>query len=105
MGLINSFVVSSFEIFLFYNFIYTNMWKEEDNKLSKEFVCKDFVNAFMFMTQVATVINDMDHHPEWSNIYNKVNISLSTHDAGDTVTDRDRQMAKRIDEIFNTQQF
>ncbi len=81
------------------------MWKEENNKLSREFVCKDFIQAFAFMTQVATVINEMDHHPEWSNVYNKVNISLFTHDAGDSVTDKDRQLAKRIDEIYSMQQF
>jgi len=81
------------------------MWKEENNKLSREFVCKDFIQAFAFMTQVAAVINEMDHHPEWSNVYNKVNISLCTHDAGDSVTDKDRQLAKRIDEIYSMQQF
>lgn len=51
------------------------------------------------MTKVALIAEKMDHHPNWSNVYNKVEISLSTHDAGDTVTDKDRRLAKAIDEL------
>lgn len=76
------------------------MWKEENNKLVREFTFKDFKEAFAFMTAVAGVVNQMDHHPEWSNVYNKVNISLCTHDAGDIVTEKDRELAKRIDKIY-----
>ena len=75
------------------------MWKEEDNKLKKEFEFKDFKEAFGFMAKVALAAEKMDHHPNWSNVYNKVNIELSTHDAGDVVTDKDRTLAKAIDEL------
>lgn len=76
------------------------MWKEENNKLVREFTFKDFKEAFAFMTVVAEVVNQMDHHPEWSNLYNKVSISLCTHDAGDIVTEKDRELSKKIDYIF-----
>ena len=75
------------------------MWNEEDNKLKKSFEFKDFVEAFGFMTKVAILAEKMDHHPNWSNVYNRVTIELSTHDAGNTVTDRDRKLADAIDEL------
>ena len=75
------------------------MWQEINNKLVKEFSFKDFKEAFEFMTKASVIINELDHHPEWTNMYNKVTIKLSTHDAGDIVTDKDRELAKRIDEI------
>ena len=75
------------------------MWKEINNQLVKEFTFKDFNEAFAFMTRASVIINELDHHPQWSNLYNKVTIKLSTHDAGDIVTDKDRELAKRIDEI------
>ena len=75
------------------------MWQEIDNKLIKEFSFKDFKEAFEFMTKASVIINELDHHPEWTNTYNKVTIKLSTHDAGDIITDKDRELAKRIDEI------
>lgn len=74
-------------------------WKEENNKLTRSFEFKDFREAFAFMTQVAAVADQMDHHPEWTNVYNKVSFRLSTHDAGDIVTDKDRQLAREIDRI------
>lgn len=76
------------------------MWKEEHNKLIREFMFKDFTQAFAFMTDVAKIVDEMDHHPEWSNVYNKVNISLCTHDAGNTVTEKDYTLAAKIDEIY-----
>jgi 4a-hydroxytetrahydrobiopterin dehydratase len=76
------------------------MWKEENNYLNKEFVFKDFKEAFGFMTQVALIAEKMNHHPLWTNVYNKVKIQLNTHDAGDTVTDKDRKLAKAIDELI-----
>ena len=76
------------------------MWKTEHNTLTHEFKFKDFKQAFSFMTQVAFEAEKMDHHPEWTNTYNKVNIKLSTHDAGDIVTDKDDALAKKIDKIF-----
>lgn len=76
------------------------MWKEEDNKLKNEFTFQDFKEAFSFMTDVAFVVDEMDHHPFWTNMYNKVTFELNTHDAGDIVTDKDRKLAAAIDEIF-----
>ena len=73
------------------------MWKETDNKLYRKFEFKDFSEAFAFMTRVALAAEKMDHHPSWKNEYNVVECWLSTHDAGDIVTDKDRQLAKKID--------
>ena len=76
------------------------MWKENDNKLSREFKFDDFIQAFGFMTQVAMVAEKMDHHPNWSNVYNTVTIELTTHDAGNTITDKDRKLAAAIDQLL-----
>ena len=76
------------------------MWMEKDNKLKAEFLFDNFVDAFAFMTKVAMLAEKMDHHPNWSNVYNKVFIELSTHDSGDIVTDRDYQLAKEIDKLL-----
>ncbi|MBK9419702.1 MAG: 4a-hydroxytetrahydrobiopterin dehydratase [Flavobacteriales bacterium] len=78
------------------------MWKEENDKLQRSFQFKDFSEAFAFMARVALAAEKMDHHPEWSNVYNKVDIKLSSHDAGDKVTDKDRKLAKAIDAIRGT---
>lgn len=75
------------------------MWKEEDNKLKKSFKFKDFNQAFAFMTRVALVAEKMDHHPYWTNVYNQVTIELSTHDAGDIVTEKDHKLADAIDKL------
>ena len=77
------------------------MWKEENNKLSKSFTFKNFSEAFAFMTRVALAAEKMNHHPDWSNVYNKVEINLNTHDAGDIVTDKDRKLAAIIDKLTN----
>ncbi|MBC5774619.1 4a-hydroxytetrahydrobiopterin dehydratase [Pontibacter sp. KCTC 32443] len=77
------------------------MWKEEDNKLRRSLTFKDFRQAMDFMQKVATVAEEMDHHPWWSNVYNKIEIELTTHDAGNTVTKRDLKLAQRIDEIYD----
>lgn len=74
-------------------------WKEEDNRLTKTFMFKDFNQAFAFMTRVALVAEKMDHHPFWTNVYNRVSFELSTHDAGDVVTDKDRALADAIDRL------
>lgn len=76
------------------------MWKEEDNKLKKSFQFKDFSAAFAFMTRVALAAEKMDHHPNWTNVYNRVEIELNTHDAGDTVTEKDRKLAAIIDKLI-----
>lgn len=75
------------------------MWKEENNRLAKTFVFKDFTEAFGFMTKVAIVAEKMNHHPTWTNTWNTVSFELSTHDADNTVTDRDRALAKAIDKL------
>lgn len=75
------------------------MWKEEDNKLYKKFEFADFSAAFAFMTRVALAAEKMDHHPLWTNVYNTVEIWLSTHDAGDIVTDKDRKLSQKIDKL------
>lgn len=75
------------------------MWKEDNNKLTKTFVFTDFVEAFSFMTRVAMVAERMNHHPTWTNTWNTVHIELSTHDAGNTVTELDHSLAKTIDTL------
>jgi 4a-hydroxytetrahydrobiopterin dehydratase len=75
------------------------MWREEDNKLKKTFQFKDFSEAFAFMTRVALAAEKMDHHPNWSNVYNKVEVELNTHDAGNVVTEKDRTLAALIDKL------
>ena len=76
------------------------MWKEADNKLYRKFQFKNFSEAFAFMTRVALAAEKMDHHPEWKNVYNTVEVWLSTHDAGDIVTDKDRKLAGKIDTLM-----
>jgi 4a-hydroxytetrahydrobiopterin dehydratase len=76
------------------------MWKEENNKLKRVFEFKDFSEAFAFMTKVALLAEKQNHHPWWSNVYNKVEIELNTHDAGDIVTEKDWTLAKAIDKLI-----
>lgn len=75
------------------------MWKEADNKLQRTFTFKDFSEAFAFMARVALAAERMGHHPEWTNVYNKVEIKLSTHDVGGKVTGKDHELARAIDAI------
>lgn len=75
------------------------MWQEEDNKLKKTFKFKDFKEAFGFMAKVALVAEKMDHHPNWTNVYNTVSFELNTHDAGNKVTEKDHSLAKEIDNL------
>ncbi len=76
------------------------MWKEKDNKLHRSFKFSDFSEAFAFMTRVALLAEQHKHHPNWSNVYNKVDIDLNTHDAGDVVTEKDRKLAAAIDALL-----
>ncbi|MGE9311310.1 4a-hydroxytetrahydrobiopterin dehydratase [Niabella sp. CJ426] len=73
------------------------MWQEEQSKLYRKFEFKNFSEAFAFMTRVALAAEKMDHHPEWKNVYNTVEVWLSTHDAGDVVTEKDHKLAQKID--------
>lgn len=77
------------------------MWIEENHSLKKTFKFKDFLEAFAFMTKVAILAEKMDHHPNWSNVYNRVVIELSTHDAGNIVTEKDRTLAEAIDKLIS----
>lgn len=78
------------------------MWKQINNELIKDFEFKDFSEAFAFMTRVAFLAEQQNHHPWWSNVYNKVTIKLTTHDEGNKVTDKDWQLAKTIDRLTNS---
>jgi 4a-hydroxytetrahydrobiopterin dehydratase len=75
-------------------------WTEINNQLVKEFTFKDFTQAWGFMTKVAFVSEKMNHHPEWTNCWNRVTIKLSTHDAGDIITEKDRNLAQAIENLF-----
>jgi len=75
-------------------------WQQVDGRdaISKNFQFKDFNQAFGFMSQVAMMAEKMDHHPEWFNVYNRVEVTLATHDAGG-VTDKDAKLAKFMDNL------
>ena len=77
------------------------MWQEKDNKLYRKFEFKDFSEAFAFMTRVAIEAEKMNHHPLWTNVWNRVEIWLSTHDAGDIVTDKDKKLSAKIDALVS----
>jgi 4a-hydroxytetrahydrobiopterin dehydratase len=79
-------------------------WKEENNKLVAEFVFEDFSQTWAFMTEVAILAERKNHHPEWSNVWNRVVISLSTHDEGGIVTEKDRKLADGINKIWERYQ-
>lgn len=72
-------------------------WKEENNKLTKTFIFKTFVEAIAWMVKASFEIEKLNHHPEWSNVYNKVHVSLTTHDKGNTITEKDKQLAEIFD--------
>ena len=76
------------------------MWQEVNNSLYRKIEFKNFSEAFAFMTRVALEAEKMDHHPLWTNVYNKVEIWLSTHDAGDVVTDKDKKLSQKIDSLL-----
>ena len=76
------------------------MWEEKNNALYKKYTFRDFSEAFGFMTRVAMAAEKMNHHPLWTNVYNQVEIWLNTHDAGDVVTDKDRQLSAIIDKLI-----
>jgi 4a-hydroxytetrahydrobiopterin dehydratase len=74
-------------------------WSLADGKLAREFKFEDFVGAFGFMTRAAMHAEKMDHHPEWSNVYNKVRVELVTHSAGG-ITELDFALAKKLGELL-----
>jgi 4a-hydroxytetrahydrobiopterin dehydratase len=75
-------------------------WEERDGALRRRFQFRDFSEAFAFMTRVALLAEKHDHHPDWSNSWNTVEIALTTHAAGSTVTDADRRLAAAIDALL-----
>ena len=75
------------------------MWKEDNNTLYKKFEFRDFSEAFAFMTRVAIEAEKQYHHPLWTNVYNRVEIWLSTHEAGNIVTEKDWALAGAIDAL------
>ncbi len=78
------------------------MFEEKKNKLYAKFTFANFSEAFAFMTQVALAAEKMDHHPNWKNVWNTVEITLSTHDAGDVITKKDEKLAETIEKIWKT---
>lgn len=76
-------------------------WNHENNKLTKEFGFDNFRDAMAFINRIAFEAEEQVHHPEIFNVYNTVNISLSTHDAGGKVTEKDIKLAKTIESLFN----
>ncbi|EMR03771.1 Putative pterin-4-alpha-carbinolamine dehydratase [Cesiribacter andamanensis AMV16] len=76
------------------------MWQEQNNQLTRSFEFSDFSEAWAFMNRVALLAEKMDHHPNWSNVYNKVEIALTSHDAGNTITERDHKLAMAIDKLL-----
>ena len=76
------------------------MWTEKDNSLQRTFRFRDFVEAWAFMTEIAFHAERLRHHPNWSNVYNSVEIKLNTHDAGSVVTAKDHELAAAIDGVF-----
>jgi len=76
------------------------MWEEKNNTLHRKFEFSNFSEAFAFMTRVAIEAEKANHHPLWTNVYNKVDIWLNTHDAGNTITEKDRLLSKKIDALL-----
>ena len=76
------------------------MWQEINDSLYKKFQFKNFSEAFAFMTRVAIEAEKMDHHPRWTNVWNTVEVWLNTHSAGNIITEKDRELAKRIDALL-----
>ncbi len=76
-----------------------NSWTEENNSLNKTFTFKTFPEAMQWMQKAALEIDKLNHHPEWTNVYNTVKVKLHTHDAGNIVTDKDRELAGILDSV------
>lgn len=77
-------------------------WINENNALHKTYTFADFETAMHFMQQAAKSISIQNHHPEWTNVYNKVSVKLTTHDSGNTITEKDEMLAVALDEVFNS---
>jgi 4a-hydroxytetrahydrobiopterin dehydratase len=75
-------------------------WEAQNNKLTKTFEFQSFEEAIEFMVRASKLISQMDHHPEWTNVYNRVMVSLCTHDAGNVITQKDHDLAAALDAVF-----
>jgi 4a-hydroxytetrahydrobiopterin dehydratase len=75
-------------------------WTEREGKLCRTFRFSNFSEAFAFMVRVALLAERMGHHPEWTNVYNTVEVALSTHDAGGAITEKDRALAAAMDKLY-----
>jgi 4a-hydroxytetrahydrobiopterin dehydratase len=82
----------------------TQGWIEKNNALYRKFEFKNFLEAFKFMTSVAQITEEQDHHPDWSNSWNVVEISLCSHDVGRTITSRDHRLAESINSLLKESQ-
>ncbi len=80
-------------------------WKETYTELTLTLKFKNFKKAWAFMNEVASVAEEFNHHPDWSNVYNKVEITLTTHDEGNTITEVDYKLADAINEILKGYEF
>ncbi len=87
-------------MFMFITLKKNPMWHKIENQLRAELTFKNFSEAFAFMTEVAMIAERQKHHPNWTNTWNKVSISLSTHEAGNVVTNRDRELADAIEKVY-----
>lgn len=79
-------------------------WEEKNNKLKATFKFENFTEAFAFMTEVAFAAERHNHHPEWSNVWNTVKIELTTHDADNTVTEKDVKLSQDISQLYEKYQ-
>lgn len=77
-------------------------WIEKDNALHVVYQFKNFSECWSFMTRIALVAEQINHHPDWTNVWNKVTIRLSTHDAGNTITSKDYLLKEKISNIYDT---
>ena len=79
-----------------------NGWSHTNDMLNRDFAFADFSAAFGFMTRVAMLAEQANHHPNWSNVYNRISISLTSHDAGNLVTEKDIELAKQINRLLDS---
>jgi 4a-hydroxytetrahydrobiopterin dehydratase len=78
-----------------------NNWTEINDELQKTFVFGSFMEAIHWMLKASAEIEQCNHHPTWTNTYNKVHVRLTTHDEGNTITQKDRELAKALDFLFD----
>mgnify|MGYP000706369529 CR=1 FL=1 len=77
-------------------------WINNSSQLEKTFTFANFESAMLFMQKAAVKITELDHHPTWTNTYNRIHIVLSTHDAGNKVTGKDWELANELDQVFQS---